>query len=225
MNSFLTPVNIKTLMKNNESEEYWCEICQILFSTKSSLFYHVAKNIHRKPKKLEMENINLKKIEKMKTNPKSDLKKFTNPKEVANKNNESQELNKCYICNVEFNQLEFHFLNSHISEDAADDNFSDKTTPETEEEDIAIIIEEKFRENKNCPRPRSSPQYHSLIRGVLIQSCSTEAKNFDKYVFYHVQFSCVIQTIAYHRAIFTLTVYINYYQNNQFYIVKISFSK
>ena len=28
--------------------------------------------------------------------------------------NESQESNKCYICNAEFDQLEFHFLNSHI---------------------------------------------------------------------------------------------------------------
>ena len=32
---------------------------------------------------------------------------------------------------------------------------------------------------------------HSLIRGVLIQSCSTGAKNFTKCVFYHVQFSGV----------------------------------
>ena len=58
---------------------------------------------------------------------------------------------------------------------------------------------------------------HSLIRGVLIQSCSAGAKNFTKCVFYHVQFSGVIQNIAYDRAIFTLFVYVDYYQNNQFY--------
>ena len=58
---------------------------------------------------------------------------------------------------------------------------------------------------------------HSLIRGVLIQSCSAGAKNFPKSVFYRVQFSGVIQNIAYHRAIFTLFFYVDYYQNNQFY--------
>ena len=58
---------------------------------------------------------------------------------------------------------------------------------------------------------------HSLIRGVLTQSCSAEAKNFTKCVFYLVQLSGVIQNIAYHRAIFTLFVYVDYYQNNQFY--------
>ena len=36
---------------------------------------------------------------------------------------------------------------------------------------------------------------HSLIRGVLIQSCSAGAKNFTNYVFCHVQFSGVIQNI------------------------------
>ena len=36
---------------------------------------------------------------------------------------------------------------------------------------------------------------HSLIRGVLIQSCSTGAKNFTNYVFFHPQFSDVIQNI------------------------------
>ena len=39
---------------------------------------------------------------------------------------------------------------------------------------------------------------HSLILGVLIQSRSAGAKNFTKCVFYHVQFSGVIQNIAYH---------------------------
>ena len=61
---------------------------------------------------------------------------------------------------------------------------------------------------------------HSLIRGVLIQSCSTGAKNFTKCVFYHVQFSGVIQNIENHCAILTLFVYVDYYQNNQFYTVK-----
>ena len=46
-------------------------------------------------------------------------------------------------------------------------------------------------------------KYHSLIRGVLRQTCSTGAKNFTKWVFYHVQFSGVIQNIAYLRAIKT----------------------
>ena len=38
-------------------------------------------------------------------------------------------------------------------------------------------------------------QTHSLIRGVLIQSCPAGAKNFTNYVFCHVQFSSVIQNI------------------------------
>ena len=38
---------------------------------------------------------------------------------------------------------------------------------------------------------------HSLIRGILTQSCSARAKNFTKCVFYHVQFSGLIQNIAY----------------------------
>ena len=63
---------------------------------------------------------------------------------------------------------------------------------------------------------------HSLIRGVLIQSCSAGAKNFTKCVFYHVQFSSLIQNIAYHRAIKTkllknwfLLNKIDYFDNNQ----------
>ena len=36
---------------------------------------------------------------------------------------------------------------------------------------------------------------HSLIRGVLIQSCSTGAKKFTNYVFCHPQLSVVIQNI------------------------------
>ena len=67
--------------------------------------------------------------------------------------------------------------------------------------------------------------YSQFDQRVLIQSCSAGAKNFTKCVFYHVQFSGVIQNIAYLRAIFTLFVYVNYYQNNQFYKVKIEFFK
>ena len=44
---------------------------------------------------------------------------------------------------------------------------------------------------------------HSLIRGVLIQSCSAGAKNFTNYVFCHPQFSGVIQNIENHCAILT----------------------
>ena len=44
---------------------------------------------------------------------------------------------------------------------------------------------------------------HSLIRGVLIQSCSASAKNFTNYVFCHPQFSGVIQNIENHCAILT----------------------
>ena len=33
--------------------------------------------------------------------------------------------------------------------------------------------------------------YHSLIRGVLMQSCPAGAKNFTNYVFYHVQLTVV----------------------------------
>ena len=36
---------------------------------------------------------------------------------------------------------------------------------------------------------------HSLIRGVLIQSCPAGAKNFTNYIFWHPQFSGVIQNI------------------------------
>ena len=46
--------------------------------------------------------------------------------------------------------------------------------------------------------------YHSLIRGVLKQSCSAGVKNFTNYVFCHPQFSGVIQNL-------TLIVYANYY--------------
>ena len=42
---------------------------------------------------------------------------------------------------------------------------------------------------------------HSLIRGVLLQSCSAGEKNFTNYVFCHVQFSGVIQNIENYCAI------------------------
>ena len=50
---------------------------------------------------------------------------------------------------------------------------------------------------------KKQEEEHSLIRGVVRQSCSARAKNFTKGVFYHVQFSGIIQNIAYHRAIKT----------------------
>ena len=67
--------------------------------------------------------------------------------------------------------------------------------------------------------------YHSLIRGVLIHSCSAGAKNFTNYVFCHPQFSGVIQNIENRCAILILFVNVDYYQNNQFYKVKIEFLK
>ena len=45
--------------------------------------------------------------------------------------------------------------------------------------------------------------FHSLMRGVLIQSCPAGAKNFTNYVFCHPQFSGVIQNIENHCAILT----------------------
>ena len=63
---------------------------------------------------------------------------------------------------------------------------------------------------------------HSLIRGVLIQSCSAGAKNFINYVFCHPQFSGVIQYIENHCANrpnfeknWFLLYKISYFDNNQ----------
>ena len=63
---------------------------------------------------------------------------------------------------------------------------------------------------------------HSLIRGVLIQSCSAGAKKFTNYVFCHPQFSGVIQNIENCCAIrakfwkFNFWLYkIDYSDNNQ----------
>ena len=52
---------------------------------------------------------------------------------------------------------------------------------------------------------------HSLIRGVLIQSCPTRAKNFTNYVFCHVQFSGVVIQ----KTDFYSTYKIGYFDNNQ----------
>ena len=50
---------------------------------------------------------------------------------------------------------------------------------------------------------RDQKVHHSLIRVVVIQSCSTGAENFTNYVFCHPQFSGVIQNIENHCAILT----------------------
>ena len=42
---------------------------------------------------------------------------------------------------------------------------------------------------------------HSLIRGVIIQSCSAGAKNLTNYVFCHVQFNSPGQSSKNHCAI------------------------
>ena len=41
--------------------------------------------------------------------------------------------------------------------------------------------------------PHRIIRHHSLIRGVLIQSCSARGRNFTKYVFFHVQFGGLVQ--------------------------------
>ena len=142
----------KIVSKNRE--DYWCKICQILFTTKKSLVDHVAKNIHRKPEKPEKENINLKKIEKMKTNRKPEIKKFTNPKKIVNKNREEY---WCKICQISFStkkSLVDHVAKNicmYVVQHRKSKKLSEKKNiniPETEEEDIAII-EENIRENKN----------------------------------------------------------------------------
>ena len=78
--------------------------------------------------------------------------------------------------------------------------------------------------NNKCVSSEAGEAVHSLIRGVLIQCCSAGAKNFTNYLFCHPQVSGVIQKIENLCAILTLFAYVVYYQNNQFYIVKIDFS-
>ena len=61
---------------------------------------------------------------------------------------------------------------------------------------------------------------HSLIRGVLIQSCSARAKNFANYVFCHPQFSGVILLSKILKIIVPLWFlfgYVNYYENLQYF--------
>ena len=74
-----------------------------------------------------------------------------------------------------------------------------------------------------CMIITSSETKHSLIRGVLIQSCSAGAKKYTNYyVFCHPQFSSVIQNIENCCAIkakfwkFDPWLYkINYFDNNR----------
>ena len=63
---------------------------------------------------------------------------------------------------------------------------------------------------------------HSLIRGILIQSCSAGAKKLTNYVFCHPQFSGVIQNIENRCAIrakfwknWFLLYKIGYFDNNR----------
>ena len=63
---------------------------------------------------------------------------------------------------------------------------------------------------------------HSFIRGVLIQSCPSGAKNFTNYEFCYPQFSGG-KSLCHFDPLFAY--YVDYYQNNQFYRVKISFFK
>ena len=61
-------------------------------------------------------------------------------------------------------------------------------------QDSAVLFEVEVPEFKlliSCRRE----VIHSLIRGVLIESCSAGAKNFTNYVFCPVQFSGIIQNI------------------------------
>ena len=60
------------------------------------------------------------------------------------------------------------------------------------------VLKKNLQKKCNLTRPA-----HSLIRGVLIQSCPTGAKNFTNYVFCHPQFSGVIQNIENRCAILT----------------------
>ena len=78
-------------------------------------------------------------------------------------------------------------------------NKSDTMTPEdrvTQTMDLLEDIREKvdalmeyvLQEEELLPQGK-----HILIRGVHIQSCSAGARNFTKYVFFHVQFSGLVQ--------------------------------
>ena len=135
--------------------------------------------------------------------------KYFNPF-VSNVNTNHQQ---CKICNTNFPSkvwIYHHLKNSHSEIVLKGANQEDKT------DDVHSNIP-KITDSKNVEIKNLDNAEHSLIRGILTQSCSAGAKNFTKCVFYHAQFSDVIQNIAYHRAIFTLFVYVDYYQNNQFY--------
>ena len=56
---------------------------------------------------------------------------------------------------------------------------------------------------------------HSLIREVLIQSCSAGAKNFTNYAFCHVQFNSPGQSSKNHCAIKVKFWKIDYFDNNR----------
>ena len=73
--------------------------------------------------------------------------------------------------------------------------------------------------------PHSSNVSHSLIRGVLIQSCSVGVKNFTNYVFCHPQFSGVIQNIENHCAIKEFFLKINFYSIKLIILIIIDIDK
>ena len=73
---------------------------------------------------------------------------------------------------------------------------------------VHVVVEQLFTKKSKInifgKKIFHSAVCHSLIRGVIIQSCSTGAKNFTNYVlFCHPQFSGVIQNIENHCAILT----------------------
>ena len=64
---------------------------------------------------------------------------------------------------------------------------------------IAVTIQDSFTDK--FLNLENKDMNHSLIRVVLIQSCSTRAENFTNYVFCHPQFISVVQNIENHCAI------------------------
>ena len=67
--------------------------------------------------------------------------------------------------------------------------------------------------------PILPPPTHSLIRGVLIQSCSAGAKNFTNYVFCHPKFSGVIQNIENRCAIKAKILKFDFYYMKLFILI------
>ena len=127
----------------------------------------------------------------------------------------SENRTKIFIYVNLFLKKRHHHLIITMEEISSDDKYSKEGVSLTTWDVVAVVLYFVTILSVGISVSISLP--HSLIRGVLIQSCSAGAKNFTKCVFYHVQFSGVIQNIAYHCAIFTLFVYVDYYQNNQFY--------